>query len=229
MSSGSTTKYSATSQSVRDFARRTPNALRKDPLSIDAYLAQPMLAEPLRKADCCLANDGAVAYVLTRIDRARDLAKPAVRIAGVGLGAKPVTQAQYFSQSSDLVSTAASISGPLALADAGLSIDDVDIAEIYHCFTISLLLQIEDLGFAPKGGGGAYITSGATGPGGSCPVNTHGGLLAQSYAVGANHVVEAVRQLRGERGEGQIADAEVALVAGLGFPEHATLILTQDR
>lgn len=215
--------------SAREFAQRTPNALRKEPLSMDDYLAQPMLSEPLRKADCCLVNDGAVAYVLTSLDRARDLAKPAVRVAGVGLAAKPVTQAQYFSQSSDLVSTAASISGPLALADAGLSIADVDIAEIYDCFTISLLLQIEDLGFAPKGEGGAYVASGAVGVGGSCPVNTHGGLLAQSYTVAANHVVEAVRQLRGERGEGQVDGAEVALVAGLGVPEHATLVLTQDR
>jgi acetyl-CoA acetyltransferase len=213
----------------REFAQRTPNALRKEPLTMEDYLAQPMLADPLRKADCCLVNDGAVAYVLTGVDRARDLAKPVVRVAGVGLGAKPVTQAQYFSQSASLVSTAATISGPRALADAGLTLADVDIAEIYDCFTISLLLQIEDLGFAPKGEGGAYVASGATSPGGSCPVNTHGGLLAQSYTVGANHVVEAVRQLRGERGEGQISGAEVALVAGLGAPEHATLILTQDR
>lgn len=215
--------------SARDYAQRTPNALRKEPLTMGEYLAQPMLSEPLRKADCCLINDGAVAYVLTSLERARDLAQPVVRVAGVGIGAKPVTQAQYFSQSSDLVSTAASISGPLALADAGLSIDDVDIAQIYDCFTISLLLQIEDLGFAPKGEGGAYVASGAIAPDGACPVNTHGGLLAQSYMVAANHVVEAVRQLRGERGDGQIEGAEVALVAGLGAPEHATLILTQDR
>ena len=93
--------------SAREFAQRTPNALRKEPLSMDDYLAQPMLAEPLRKADCCLVNDGAVAYVLTSTERARDLAKPVVQVAGVGLASKPVTQAQYFSQTPDLLTTAA--------------------------------------------------------------------------------------------------------------------------
>ncbi len=92
-----------------------------------------------------------------------------------------------------------------------------------------MLLQLEDLGFAAKGEGAAFAASGAIGPGGSLPVNTHGGLLSQSYLVGGNHVVEAVRQLRGERGEAQVDGAEVALVAGLGAPEHATLLLTVDR
>jgi acetyl-CoA acetyltransferase len=215
--------------SSRAMAARTPNALRPTPLSLDDYLAQPMLADPLRKADCCLVNDSAVAYVMTSVERARDLRRPPVVIAGGATTSKAVTQAQYFTQSPDLTSTAATTSGPLALARAGVALDDVDIAEIYDCFTISLLLQIEDLGFAPKGEGGAYVESGATGAHGTCPVNTHGGLLAQSYSVGAGHVVEAVRQLRGERGDGQIDGAEVALVAGLGVPEHATLVLTVDR
>jgi acetyl-CoA acetyltransferase len=213
----------------RQHAMRTPNALRRDPLSMEQYLAQPMLAEPLRKLDCCLVNDGAVAYVMTTTERARDLPHRPVVVAGMGLASKPVTQAQYFSQSKDLLSTAATVSGPRALADAGVTIADVDVAEIYDCFTISMLLQIEDLGFAPKGEGGPFVATGVTAPGGSCPMNTHGGLLSQSYTVAANHVVEAVRQLRGERGEAQVPDAEVALVAGLGAPEHATLILTHDR
>jgi acetyl-CoA acetyltransferase len=106
---------------------------------------------------------------------------------------------------------------------------DVDVAEIYDCFSISMLLQLEDLGFAEKGAGARFAASGAIGPGGELPVNTHGGLLCQSYLVGGNHVVEAVRQLRGDRGEAQDEGAEVALVAGLGAPEHATLLLTKDR
>ena len=214
---------------ARQHAQLTPNALRREPLTMKEYLDQPPLAEPLRKADCCLVNDGAVAYVMTSVDRARDLAKPPVCVAGVGLAAKPVTQAQYFSQSKDLVSTAANVSGPRALADAGVGIGDIDLAQIYDCFTMSLLLQIEDLGFAPKGEGGPFVAGDRTAPGGDLPINTHGGLLAQSYTVGANHVVEAVRQLRHERGVAQVDGAEVALVAGLGAPEHATLILTKDR
>ena len=125
--------------------------------------------------------------------------------------------------------TTAAISGPLAFKRAGLSPADVDVAEIYDCFTISALLQLEDLGFAPRGEGASFAATGALRPGGSLPMNTHGGLLSQSYVVGGNHVVEAVRQLRGERGEAQVPGAEVALVAGLGAPEHSTLILTVDR
>jgi acetyl-CoA acetyltransferase len=214
---------------TRDHAVRTPNALRREPLSMEDYLADPVVAEPLRKLDCCLVNDGGVAYVMTSLERARHLRRPPVVVAGAGFGSKPVTQAQYFSQSANLLSTAATISGPLAFKRAGLSPADVDVAEIYDCFTISALLQLEDLGFAPRGEGAAFAATGALRPGGSLPMNTHGGLLSQSYVVGGNHVVEAVRQLRGERGEAQVPGAEVALVAGLGAPEHSTLILTVDR
>jgi acetyl-CoA acetyltransferase len=215
--------------STRQHASRTPNALRRTPISMEEYLEQPYIAEPLNRLDCCLVNDGAVAYVMTSIERARDLRRPPVAVAGVGIGAKPVTEAQYFGQSEDITTTPAAISAPRAFADAGLSLGDVDVAEIYDCFTISVLLQLEDLGFAPKGEGTQFVRDNGLDLGSSCPVNTHGGLLSQSYTVAANHVVEAVRQLRGERGEGQVEGAEVALVAGLGVPEHATLLLTVDR
>lgn len=166
---------------------------------------------------------------MTTLDRARDLAKPPVVVAGVGFGAKNVTQAQYFTQSKDLLTSAASISAPRAYGDAGLGSSDVDFAEIYDCFTISMLIQMEDAGRAPKGEGAKFAATGAIGPGGSMPINTHGGLLSQSYLVGGNHVVEAVRQLRHERGVAQVPDAEVGLVAGLGSMDHSTLILTKDR
>jgi acetyl-CoA acetyltransferase len=214
---------------ARAHAQRTPNALRQEPLTIDDYLANALVADPLRKLDCCLVNDGGVAFVMTSLERARDLPRSPVVVAGAGFGSKPVSQSRYFSQSADLLTTAATISGAKAYGDAGLSPTDVDVAEIYDCFTISMLLQLEDLGFAEKGAGAEFIASGATAPGGSLPVNTHGGLLSQSYLVGGNHVVEAVRQLRGDRGEAQVEGAEVALVAGLGAPEHATLLLTKDR
>jgi acetyl-CoA acetyltransferase len=219
----------AVAVAARAHARRTPNALRQEPLSMDDYLANPIVAEPLRKLDCCLVNDGGVAFVMTSLERARDLPhRPAV-VAGVGFGSAPVPQSGYFSQSSDLLTTPAALSGPKAYRDAGLTPHDVDVAEIYDCFTISMVLQLEDLGFAEKGAGAAFAASGAIAPGGILPVNTHGGLLSQSYLVGGNHVVEAVRQLRGDRGESQVDGAEVALVAGLGAPEHATLLLTVDR
>jgi acetyl-CoA acetyltransferase len=206
---------------ARANAQRTPNALRQEPLSMEAYLDSPIVSSPLRKLDCCLVNDAGVAFVMTSLDRARDLRRPPVVVAGAGFASKPVSQGQYFSQSADLLTTAATMSAPRAFRQAGLTPADVDVAEIYDCFTISLLLQFEDVGFAPKGSGMEAL--------GSVPVNTHGGLLSQSYGVGANHVVEAVRQLRGERGEGQVDGAEVALVTGLGAPEHATVILTAAR
>jgi acetyl-CoA acetyltransferase len=219
----------AVALSARAHARRTPNALRREPLTMAHYLANDAVSDPLRKLDCCLVNDGAAAYVMTSLSRARAQRKPPVVVAGVGFGSKPVTQGQYFSQSKDLLTTAGTISGPRAFADAGLQPSDVDFAEIYDCFTISMVLQTEDVGLVPKGEGARFAATGATGPGGSLPMNTHGGLLSQSYTVGANHVVEAVRQLRGERGEAQVAGAEVGLVTGLGAPEHATLLLTVDR
>lgn len=219
----------AVAMSARRWAQLTPNALRQEALTLDQYLDNPIVAEPLRKLDCCLVNDGGVAFVMTSLGRARSLARPPVVVAGVGYGSKPVSQGQYFSQSADLTTTAAVYSAPRAYAEAGVGPTDVDVAAIYDCFTISMLLQLEDLGFAPKGAGAEFVASGAIGPGGSLPVNTHGGLLSQSYLVGGNHVVEAVRQLRGSRGAAQVPDAEVALVAGLGAPEHATLVLTRDR
>ena len=214
---------------ARAHAQRTPNALRQEPLDLAGYLDNPIVADPLRKLDCCLVNDGGVAFVMTSVERARDLHHRPVVVAGVGFGSKPLPQSGYFSQSEDLLTTAAVHSAPRAYRQAGLSAADVDVAEIYDCFTISMLLQLEDLGFAPKGAGADFVASGAIAPGGELPVNTHGGLLAQSYLVGGNPVVEAVRQLRGDRGEAQVAGAEVALVAGLGAPEHATLLLTTDR
>ena len=215
--------------STRQHAQRTPNALKREPLTIDDYLAKPMLTDPFRALDCCLVNDAGVAIVMTSLERARSLRRAPVRVAGVGVASKPVTQSQYFSQSADLLTTAGTLSGPRAYAQAGLGPADVDVAELYDCFTISVVLQLEDLGLAPRGQGAAFAATGALGPGGSLPTNTHGGLLSQSYAVGGNHIVEAVRQLRHERGDAQVEGAEVALVAGLGAPEHATMLLTVDR
>ena len=215
--------------SARAFAERTPGALRREPLDIEGYLANPVVADPLRKLDCCLMNDGAAAFVITALDRARDLRQPAVIVAGTGFGSRPLTQATYFSQNPDYTTLPSAISGPRAFASAGIAPSDVDVAEIYDCFSMSTIMQLEDLGFAPRGEGARFAASGAIGPKGRLPVNTHGGLLSHSYTVGAGHVVEAVRQLRGARADAQVDGAEVAVVAGLGAMDHATAVLTKDR
>ncbi|MDF3312237.1 thiolase family protein [Rhodococcus sp. T2V] len=214
---------------ARKHAALTPGALRPQALDLEGYLASPMIAEPLRAADCCLVNDGAAAVVYTSLERARDLAKDPIVVAGVGTASAPISQSSYFTQHRNYLGTPATLSSQKAFGEAGLSIDEVDFAEIYDCFTITDIMQIEDLGFCGKGEGAAFVEGGRTGPGGAMPINTHGGSLAHSYLLGANHVVEAVRQLRHERGSGQVAKAEVGLVAGLGVPDHTTLLLTVDR
>ena len=220
----------AVAVAARAHAQRTPNALRQEPLTMDGYLESPMVSDPLRKLDCCLVNDGGVAFVMTSLERARDLPHPPAVVAGVGFGSKPLPQSGYFSQAEDLLTTAATMSGPKAYREAGLTAADVDVAEIYDCFSISMLLQLEDLGFAEKGAGAA-IRRVRRDRSGRRAAGQHARRVCsvQSYLVGGNHVVEAVRQLRGDRGEAQVEDAEVALVAGLGAPEHATLLLTKDR
>lgn len=224
-----TEQQAAVAMAARAHAARTPGAMKRVPFGYEEYLASPMISEPLRMLDCCLINDGGTAFVMTSRDMARDLPKPPVVVAGCGIGSKPVTQSSWFTQNPDYLTTPAVHSAPRAFAQAGITPADVDFAEIYDCFTITTLLQLEDLGFCAKGEGASFVEDGRTGPGGSFPVNTHGGLLSHSYLQGANHVVEAVRQLRHERADGQVAGAEVGLVAGLGVPDHATLVLTVDR
>lgn len=205
---------------TRAHATRTPGALRRAPLTMADYLASPMIAEPFRALDCSLINDGAVAFVMTTLDRARDLRRPPVVLAGAGTGSVATPQESWFTQSTDHPRTPAVLSGPRAFAVAGLQPSDVDLALVYDCFTISTILQLEDLGLCKPGEGAAFVAAG------DLPVNTHGGLLSHAYTVGASHIVEAVRQLRGERGAAQVPGAEVALVAGLGVPDHACLLLT---
>src|SRR3546814_2768469 len=140
---------------------------------------------------------------MTTRERSADRRRAPCLVGGVSSASYPTTQSSYFSQKSDYLRTPAVLTGESALAQAGVRREDIDVAEIYDCFTISLLLQLEDLGLAERGHGADLFTSGSTGIGGSLPVNTHGGLLSHAYTVGASHVVAGVRQPRGERGEHQ--------------------------
>jgi acetyl-CoA acetyltransferase len=115
-----------------------------------------------------------------------------------------------------------------AFGEAGLGLADVDFAEIYDCFTISCLMQVEALGFCERGEGAAFIREMGMGIEGKLPINTHGGLLSHSYLLGVEHVVEAVRQLRGTAGEAQVADAQIGLVGGLSNPDYGVLLLGRD-
>ncbi len=208
---------------ARAHAARTPHAQKRTPLSMQEYLADKPLVEPLSRLDCCLVSDGAAAVIVTTEERAADL-----RAGGVGiLGHAQAHSLSTYASPGHFDSLPAARSGPAAFRQAGLGPDDVDLALLYDCFTIVVLLQLEDYGFCKKGEGGAFVENGRIGPGGSLPVNTSGGLLAEGYGGGMLHVIEAVRQIRGEAGDRQVADAGVALISGhgLGMNTHATLVL----
>jgi acetyl-CoA acetyltransferase len=208
---------------ARGHAARTPHAQKRRPIGMDDYLASDPVVEPLRRLDCCLVSDGAAAVVVTTEERARDLRAAPIRICG---HAQAHSLSTYASPEHFEVLPAARC-GPKALARAGVTPADVDVALLYDCFTIVVLLQLEDYGFCKKGESGPFVEGGRIGPGGSLPVNPSGGLLAEGYGGGMLHVIEGVRQLRGQAGERQVLDAELALVSGhgLGMNTHATLVL----
>ncbi|MGH7859071.1 MAG: thiolase C-terminal domain-containing protein [Candidatus Binatia bacterium] len=211
----------------RRHANLTPAAVMRDkPLTLEDYLASPMLADPFRKEDCCLISDGGGAYVMTTVERARDLRRPLVEVAGVGLGTSATRV--YWSQQAAFTSTPQVFSAPRAFEMAGIAPADVDLLACYDPFTIVSLMQIEDMGFCKKGEGGPFV-AGLGGKalhfdGGRLPYNTHGGMLSHAYVLGIAHVVELVRQLRGEAAA-QVPGAEIAVYGGYTGPQASTLVL----
>jgi len=200
--------------STRRWAAMNPRARLQDLITVDDVLASPYEASPLHKLECCLVTDGAGAVVLTSAERSRDLRRPPAFVLGTG---SAHTHAMI-SEMPDLTRTAGAWSGPRAFAMAGLGPADVDVAELYDSFTITVLLALEDLGFCAKGEGGAFVADGRLGPGGALPANTNGGGLAYTHPgmYGMFLLVEAVRQLRGEAGPRQVDGAEVAVAHGCG-------------
>lgn len=199
----------------------------KKPMTIEDYLNSPMIADPLRRDDCCLISDGACAWVMVSAERAKRCPKPPVYVMGVGYDSDPFGLTSGMSQGESYTHyECATRATERALKMAGVSLKEVNFAEIYDCFTISLLEQFESIGFAKKGEGGAFFEEGkASVEGGVLPVNTHGGNLSHAYMLGAAHVVEAVRQLRGEAGPAQVRNAEIGLVGGYNFIDYSTLLL----
>lgn len=213
---------------ARGWARLNPEAAVRDPLTVADVLAARMVSDPLTVRDCCLFNDGAAAVVMVRADRARDCPKPPVPV----LGAAHAVTHREISSMPDLTVTGAAITGPRAFAQAGLAPSDIDIVMLYDAFTITPILFLEDLGFCPKGEGGPFISGGHIAPGGGLAVNTNGGGLSCVHPgmYGLFLLVESVRQLRGEAGDRQIADARFALAHGNGgvLSSEATVLLGRD-
>ena len=192
----------------RAFAVHNERALLRKPITLDDYLASRFVVEPFRLLDCCLETDGAVALVVTSAERARDLRRRPVLIRGAAWGSG---RTLYSNQQPDATLTAAARMAPRLWELAGVGPAEIDVAELYDCFTYTVLVQLEDYGFCKKGEAGPLVASGATRLGGSLPVNTHGGFLSEGYVHGLNHVCEAVSQLRGDAGERQVEGAELAL------------------
>jgi acetyl-CoA acetyltransferase len=208
----------------RRHAGLTPGAVMHDkPLSLADYLRSPMIADPFRKEDCCLISDGGAAYIMTSLERARDLPQPIVAVLGVGVGSSRT--GTYWSQQAAFTSTPQVFAAPGAFAMAGVRPADVDVLACYDPFTIVSLMQIEDLGFCPKGEGGPFVAGDTLHfDAGALPYNTHGGMLSHAYVLGIAHVVEIARQLR-HRAAAQVPGASVGVYGGYTGPQASTLVL----
>jgi acetyl-CoA acetyltransferase len=199
---------------VREYAGLNPHAMYRDPITVEDVLQSRLVADPLHKLDCCVVSDGGGALLITTAERARDLRQPPVFV----LGASSAQTHWNISQMPDFTTTAAAQCGPEALAQAGISPEDVDTIQLYDSFTITVLLLLEDLGFCQKGEGGAFVADGHLRRGGRLPLNTDGGGLSSSHSGmrGIFLLIEATRQLRKQAGEAQVPNCEVALACGSG-------------
>ncbi|AQV96736.1 acetyl-CoA acetyltransferase [Cupriavidus necator] len=214
-------------------AQHNVNAMLREPVTVSDVLESPMVSDPLHRLDCCVVSDGGGALLVVRPEIARALGRPVVNILGAGETVKGQSNGQV-----DLSYSGAAVSGPLAFAEAGVTPADIQYASIYDSFTITVLMQLEDLGFCRKGEGGRFVADGNLISGvGKLPFNTDGGGLCNNHPAnrgGITKVIEAVRQLRGEAHPNvQVPDCRLALAQGTGGllgSRHgsATLILERE-
>ena len=199
---------------MREHAGRNPAAMYRDPITIDDVLSSNLVADPLHKLDCCVISDGGCVVILATEDRARSLRAKPVFVRGAAGGA---THHSIVAMA-DMTTTAAAVSGPAAFRRAGIVPSDVDVFCAYDSFTYTVLVMLEDLGFAPKGEGGPFVADGNLRLGGLLPTNPDGGGLSATHPGmrGLFLAVEATRQLRGEAGVSQVAGAEIAVCNGSG-------------
>ncbi|GAA0601158.1 thiolase C-terminal domain-containing protein [Streptomyces crystallinus] len=215
---------------ARANAATNPAAMFRDPITVDDVLSGPMIADPFTKLHCCIRSDGGCAVLLAAEEYVADAAKPPVWVLGSGTAVSHTTMSEW----DDFTVSPAAVSGRLAFERAGVRPADIDLAEIYDAFTYMTLVTLEDLGFCGKGEGGAFVGKGRLLTGGELPVNTDGGGLSACHPGmrGLFLLVEAVRQLRGEAGPGQVRKAdgrlpELAVASGTGgwFCSSGTVVL----
>ena len=202
---------------MRNHAALNPAALKRDPITVDDVANSQMIATPLRRLECSLVNDGGAAYVVSRQGSSAD---PRREVQFLGIG---IAESYYHvghlvrgdGAGHGLVRSVADVAGKRAFEQAGIGIDDLDVAEIYDSFSITVAVQLEDLGITGRGEAGAFVRAGNMNLGGKLPMNTHGGLMSCAHpgaCGGMTHFVEAVTQLRGEADQRQVKDCEIALV-----------------
>jgi acetyl-CoA acetyltransferase len=232
---GTTSEHlGAVAVTQRAYAALRPGTLGfGQPITMEDHHASPMIVDPFRRLDCCRDTDGGVVLLITTEERAGDLASPGVSVLGVGTGhnLRNWWTGEVYDLHDDIAPAAAT-----AFGQAGLTVDDVDVACLYDPFTISPIMQLEAYGFCGPGEGGPLVAAGETALNGKIPTNTGGGQLSGYYATGFTAVVEGLLQLRGQGGATQVPGAQVALVSGHGGNagvqntwSHATLLLGTTR
>lgn len=213
--------YGTTSRQLGEIAIATRhnailngNAMMTKPITIEDHQNSRMISDPLRLLDCSLESDGGAAIVVSAAERSKDMRQKPILVMGIAEG-HPDSPSSI-TQRPDMTRLGIAKAAPKAFAMAGVTPQEIQVAEIYDCFTYVVLCQLEDIGFCKKGEGGPFVESGAIRVGGNLPINTHGGLLSQAHMVGMNHVVELAKQLRGSAGKAQVSGAELGLVSGYG-------------
>ena len=208
---------------TRNHAILNGNVVMNKPLTVEDHHASRMIADPFRLFDCSLESDGGAAIIVSASDRAKSLRKPLVTVMGVAEGHPE--QPASIAQRPDLLEFGLVKAAKRGYEMAGVGPKDMDVAEIYDCFTFTVIRQLEILGFCKTGEGGPFVMDGRIALGGELPINTHGGLLSQGHVVGLNHVIELTRQLRGEAGKAQVKNAEMGLVTGYGDMGDGSLVI----
>lgn len=213
----------------RHWAADNDRAVRRSPLTMDGYHDSPMIADPFRAADCTTEVDGACALLITSFDEARDMRQTPVVLTGAAYraGRGSGLDAGDSSWWPDLSRNYTWLLAPDLWGSAGMSPGDIDMAQLYDCFSSSVLFALEGLGLAPRGGAADLIRSGQTGPGGNLPVNTNGGLLCEGYVHGMNTLAEAVLQLQGRAGRRTVPAARTCVVTSGALTDGSALVLAR--
>ncbi len=215
----------------REWAMANPRAFRRKPLSREEYFDSPWVVEPFRAADCTVEVDGACALVVTSLERARTLRHPPVVIAAGGYraGNRPGLDIGDHLLWSDYSRNYTSSLAPDLFRQSGLTPADIEFAEIYDCFTSTVLMGLEGLGLCERGSSGAFVGQGGTALTGRLPTNTHGGLLMEGYLHGMNTVTEAALQIQGRAAQRQVPNHDACIVTSGALMDGSGLVLTADR